>query len=140
MFTVKIIESIRLELSDDPENHYTGPDRDDVALEGVGCSVEDFIDCFRLTDEGSNFCTLVNSDNTIWGMSDIGGSRLELDAGNFITVSYDEWLDGYFKWQTIWHKNETYKLCAAAISRLDDLYNTALIELNLNVTGKGELV
>lgn len=134
MLTVKIIESTRLEQSDDPNHYYAGPDRHDVALEGVGCSVDDFIDCFRFTDEGSNFCTLINSENSIWGMSDIGGSRLSLNAGKFITVTYDEWLYGYFKWQTIWNKTETNKLTIAALGRLDALYNSAIAELDLGCT------
>lgn len=131
MFTVKIIKSDCFELSDDPDDFYAGPDRNDVTLEGVDCSVDEFVRCFMFTGEGENFCTLVNDDDVAVGMTDIGGSSLNLNAGSFITVTFDDWLNGYLKMQTIWNKNKTNKLCAAAISRLEDMYNEAIKDLNL---------
>ncbi|MFA0809456.1 hypothetical protein [Microbulbifer epialgicus] len=84
---VRIISSQEHEPSDDPDQYYIGPERNDIELEGVNCTVDQFLNLFLDTKEGEGFCRLGAT-----GMVDIGGSYICSTPGEILSVSFDDWL------------------------------------------------
>lgn len=83
----RVVSSTEFEVNDDPDCFYIGPERTDYKLEGINCTVSEFLDWFLVTKEGSHFC------KTSTGISDIGGSSLDLKGESILTVSYNLYLD-----------------------------------------------
>ena len=102
-----MVSAQNFEQNDDPESYYVGPDRNDIKLEGVNCTIEQFLCWFLETEEGENFCRITN------GMTDIGGSGLELKIGTILSVSFDEWFPRYLDFKVRIVKceiNKSYEL------------------------------
>lgn len=72
---------------DDPNGFYIGPERVDIQLEGINCTVEEFNDWFFKTEAGWDFC---ESEKSI---IDLGGSKIDLTPGTVITVSFKDVLN-----------------------------------------------
>ena len=81
---VRVIATEDIYPSDEPGDYYIGPGRTDVLLEGVNCTVEQFLDWFLETTDGQDFIRIPG------GMSDIGGSLLETMEGSLLSVAFDE--------------------------------------------------
>lgn len=84
---VRITAVQKIEPCDEPGNLYCGPERTDIQLEGVNCTLEEFYEWFLKTKTGEDFCI---SDRSL---IDIGGTRLDLTVGNLISVSFIDVLD-----------------------------------------------
>lgn len=79
----KIIKIEDFSYCDEPEHFYAGPDRTDYKLEAIGCTLEEFVAEFIDIDSAFDFCA------TTEGMTDIGGTRLNLQVGTVIEI--DSW-------------------------------------------------
>jgi hypothetical protein len=84
---VRITAIQKIEPCDEPGIFYCGPERTDIQLEGVNCTLEEFYEWFLKTKTGEDFCI---SDRSL---IDIGGTSIDLAVGNLITVSFNDVLD-----------------------------------------------
>lgn len=112
MLLVKIVSVRDLVPCDEPGHSYTGLGRKDLKLEGINCSVEQFVSMFLDTKEGDNFCKITD------GITDIGGSRLNLSEGQTLAVSYEDWIEFRLdRWERF-AKSEIETMSAEAKYRL----------------------
>ena len=117
MRQVRVLATKSFNLSDDPDEFYIGPDREDVLLEGVGCTVEEFLDWFMETEEGEKFCRISG------GMTDIGGSKLDLSEGALINVTWDEYFDRYLEKKAYRAKKELKRMCTESMELISNHNN-----------------
>jgi hypothetical protein len=81
---VRITGVQKIEPCDEPGSFYCGPERTDIQLEAVNCTLEEFYEWFLKTKAGEDFCI---SDRSL---IEIGGTQLELTVGNLISVSFND--------------------------------------------------
>jgi hypothetical protein len=77
---VKVTHIEDLTYCDEPEYFYAGPERTDYMLEGIDCTVEEFLSVFLPTTNGFDLIAITG------GMTDIGGCGLGLELGSVICV------------------------------------------------------
>lgn len=92
-------------------DYYDGPDREEYALEGVNCTVDEFIEWFLETERGEDFCA---GDKLI----DIGGSSLDMTPGSLLSVTFDEYITGWSKRVKQFALNQIHLDAMAAYDRL----------------------
>lgn len=98
---------------DEPgEHHYIGPERTDIALEGIDCTLNEFYEWFLKTEVGDDFCV---SDEVL---IDIGGSRLDLSPGNILLVSFQDVLNKQINDNAHYSKSLINDMSTAALSSI----------------------
>lgn len=97
---------------DEPAAFYLGPERTDIQLEGVNCTIEEFYEWFLETKAGENFCT---SDSSL---IDIGGSNIDLSPGNVISVLFEDVLNKQIDENAHYAKSIIRDMSAAALASL----------------------
>jgi len=67
----------------------TTPDRECFEIEGIDCTVPEFMEWFLETEDGEDFC---QSGNTL---IDIGGTLLDMSPGKQLSVSFEQYIAGW---------------------------------------------
>jgi len=96
--TVRIISSVDKGMSQDCGLSIDcTPDRTVYKLEGVDCTVEEFLEWFLDSAEGEAFCATACGT-----LIDIGGSSINTELGSEISIDYNTYFNYWLKRSLAW--------------------------------------